>query len=242
MRMNSNRWHERDGGARLTHDRALIVERYPGLSYRIHAVSKRILLEGHLILRGDSGVPERIEIRIEFSDQYPFQEPTIIEVGKRFPHIVDRHFHANGACCLWLPPKSRWKGHEPDGLLSFLDEAVLFFDRQLICDVVGYFPGPQWGQGYEGYIEYVQEQLGNDRVFVALVPVFTTDLNPGRNDLCPCGKSRKYKHCHLPTVESIRREVGPEMLRAAFRDFVRRALAKGNYAYNKSERSEQIFY
>lgn len=224
--MKSSRWYELKDGARLTHDRALIAERYPGLSYRIHAVSKRVFLEGNLILRGDAGVPERIEIRIEFPDHYPREEPTVSEVGERFPHILDRHFHPNGACCLWLPPKSCWKGHDPDGLLSFLDEVVLFFDRQLICDVVGYFPGPQWAHGYAGYIEYVQEHLRDHRLFVALVPVFTNDLNPGRNDVCPCGSGRKFKHCHLDTVETIRLEVGSERLQAAFRDFVASQLAK----------------
>jgi hypothetical protein len=35
--------------------------------------------------------------------------------------------------------------------------------------------------------------LQGDRIFS---PLQTTGMNPRRNDPCPCGSGKKFKHCH----------------------------------------------
>jgi len=37
--------------------------------------------------------------------------------------------------------------------------------------------------------------------------------NVGRNDPCPCGSGKKFKHCHYAEVQKQRRTVAPEAVR-----------------------------
>ncbi len=219
MRLMRNSWYERDGGARLTQDRAGISEMFSGLSYRVDEVAERVFLDGTITLVAECGVPTSIAVRVEFPSDYPQGEPRIFEVGGLFPHVSDRHFFADGQCCLWLPPESRWNAEDPDGLCSFLAEAAVFLDQQLVYEAEGRgeWPGAQRSHGDEGYLEFVQETLGGDRHLLAVFAPVLLDHKTGHvqsNDPCPCGSRRKYKRCHKPCVEDIKRRMGSGTLQA----------------------------
>lgn len=208
-------WHERDGGVRLAHDRALVGEHYPGLLYRVDDYSGRASLAGTITLRTESGVPIRIATRVEFPDNYPGNEPVVYETAGRFPRDPDRHMLPEGRCCLWLRPESKWNPKDPDSLIHFLDETVLFFERQLIHELYpdAPWPGGERGHGLLGYAEYVSEVLGSDGLLSALTPVLSGAVGVGRNAACPCGSGAKYKRCCLPRIEEVRRRVGATVLR-----------------------------
>ncbi len=208
-------WYERDGGVRLAHDKALVREHYPGLDHHVDDFARRVWLEGAITLRTESGIPTRIGARVEFPDNYPRQEPRVLETTGLFPREPDRHLLPDGRCCLWLGPESKWDPNDSDCLLHFLDETALFFERQLIHDLDpdAPWPGGERGHGELGYAEYVLELLGNDeRLLSALAPVLAGDFKVGRNAPCPCGSGRKYKKCCLNRVEDIRRRVSSVML------------------------------
>lgn len=211
-------WHERDGGARLAHDEALVREHYPGLRHRVDDYTSRARLEGTMTLRTESGVPTRFRVRVEFPDGYPNREPRIYETAGRFPRAPDRHMLPDGLCCLWLRPESKWDPEDRDSLLHFLDEAILFFERQLIYEM---YPDEPWpggarGHGLLGYRDYVLELLGEDEELLsALAPILAGGSRVGRNDRCLCGSGTKYKKCCLPQVEEIERRVGATILRHA---------------------------
>src|SRR5688572_9544385 len=115
-------WYERDGGARLAQDRTVVAARYPSLNFRIDEEREQGSLEGELILRSESGVPVCIAVRVEFPSDYPVAEPLVFDADDQFPHTRERHFLECEACCLWLPPLSRWDSQDPLGLGAFLDE------------------------------------------------------------------------------------------------------------------------
>lgn len=218
-------WYEREGGARLARDRALVAARYPCLTHRIDAAARLVFLEGAITLIGECGVRSPISTRIEFADDYPAREPRAYDAAGRFPHDADHHFYSNGRCCLWLPPESRWDPFDPDALPIFLDEVAIFFDRQLVHEVTGdgSWPGGQRAHGYRGYLEFVADLLGGDRHLLAvLVPILANASGISRNSSCPCGSGRKYKRCHLATVEDIQRRVGPAEVRKIFRGALER--------------------
>lgn len=215
-------WYERsDGAARLAHDRALVCASYPTLSQRIDEEARRVHLEGTLVFRAECGIPTEVEVRVDFPLDYPSREPRAYDSAARFPHTMDRHFSTeDGCCCLWLPPKSLWDPFSRDALLPFLDEVVVFFDRQLVYDACGQveWPGGQYGHGAAGYRAWVLEEFGGSADAVAAcVPVFDGTLDVGRNDRCPCGIGRKFKHCHGPAVERVRSEIDSAMLTNLFR-------------------------
>lgn len=171
-----------------------------------------------MTLRTASGVPTKFRVRVEFPAGYPNREPRIYETAGRFPRDPDRHMLPDGLCCLWLRPESKWDAKDPDCLLRFLDEAILFFERQLIQEMYPDepWPGGERGHGEHGYEEYVLELLGDDEGRLsALAPVLAGATRVGRNDACPCRSGRKYKKCCLGRVEEIRRCVGPAMVASA---------------------------
>lgn len=215
-------WYERvAGAARLSHDRALIAEHYSTLSHRVDETAGRVHLEGPLIYVAECGIPTEVQLRVDFPFDYPAGEPLAFDAADRFlPHDADRHFSTrDGCCCLWLPPKSRWDPNDPDALRTFLDEVVVFFDRQLVYDAGGRveWPGGQHGHGDPGYMEWVVEEFGGDSAAVsAFGPIFRGAVSIGRNDPCPCGKGVKYKRCHGTVVERVRSGIGLTRLRRLF--------------------------
>jgi len=201
----------------MVQDRAGIAEMFPGLSYRVDEAAGRVFLDGIITLVAECGVPTSIVVRVEFPSDYPQAEPRIFEVAGHFPHMSDRHFFADGQCCLWLPPESRWKPDDPNGLCRFLEEAAVFFDQQLVYEAEekSIWPGEQRSHGDEGYLEFVQETLGGDRQLLAVFAPILLGLKTGHiqsNDPCPCGSRRKYKRCHKQRVEEVRRRMGSEYL------------------------------
>ena len=215
------RWYEKGSGpARLAHDKIIVEREYPALTFQTEEDTLDLYLEGVLVYESKSGIRDEITTRVVFPPFYPDQEPRAYDIANRFPHTLERHFYEDsyreGRCCLWLPPKSKWSVHDPEALLKFLDELVMFFERQLIFDATGKWPGPQYEHGYDGYKQWAQELLGADERLLALVtPLLLSSSKISRNEICPCGSNTKYKKCHLQTVDQIRREVPTEILTKA---------------------------
>ena len=219
-------WYERDDGARLAFDRRLVAEHYPELSFRVDHETRRVELEGLIRLVADCGIATPIGVRLIFPDDYPEAEPRAFDAGDRFPHDADHHFFADGQCCLWLDLDSEWDKDDPDGLLRFLDQLSLFFDRQLTYEATGIWPGGERPHGWDSAtVDLVLDLLdGDGQLLDALTPAFANRSPTGRNSSCPCGSTRKYKRCHLETVELMSRRVGVDRLRRAFQRRVSRSL------------------
>jgi hypothetical protein len=209
MRVRPKPWFERHNGRELLGERAIVEEHYPDLAFQVNPELGLMCLVGSIVLQADCGVPTRISVRILFPRDYPDLEPAAYDAAGRFPVSDDRHIVAGGRFCLWLPPCSRWDKSDPNRLLRFLDEVSVFLERQLIYDVTGVWPGPQYKHHAEGYEEFMLSVLGgrNDH-FRALIPVILGQQHPGRNGLCPCGSNRKYKRCHAQAVEEIVLRIG----------------------------------
>lgn len=209
-------WFARDDGKRLAGDRELVRRHYPQLMYEIGEQAP-VRLRGPLLLTSDSGITTRVAVRIDFPDRYPECEPIAYYDENRFAVDLDRHLLLHGRCCLWLPPRSRWKPGDPQALLKFLDEVALFFDRQLTFESTGRqrWPGGEYPHGHAGYIEFLKEILAVDRSKLnALAPALLNQACPERNRPCPCGSGRKFKRCHALGIWEVQRTVHPELMMA----------------------------
>jgi hypothetical protein len=219
-------WYERDGGLRLAQDQAALRAKHSQFSFDVDPETQRICMKGSLDYQLACGVPTKVGVRVEFPADYPSREPRAYDGDDKFLHEADRHFHPDGRCCLWLRPESEWDVNSPDALAHYLDQVVVFFDRQLICEALPAYDASQWpggarGHGVTGYLEYVEDVFGGDEgLMEVLLPVVVGKQRIGRNHICPCGGSLKYKRCHLSHVEKIRRS-----LTLAERDGMRNSLA-----------------
>jgi len=176
-------------------------------------------LEGALIYHAECGIPAEVKVRLDFPFNYPQGEPHAFDAAGRFQHTEDRHFSTHdGCCCLWLPPKSRWDSMNSDALVPFLDEVVVFFDRQLVFDAGGQvsWPGGEYGHRGNGYREWLREELGSEKLITLLLPVLKGAQKVGRNDLCLCGSQLKFKRCHESNIDKIKRHITVELLKRLF--------------------------
>jgi hypothetical protein len=214
-------WYEKgDGPARFAREKILLAA-YPTLEYVAEEETGTLRLEGSFAYDSQSGIRDEIKVLVVFPLDYPNHEPRAYDSDNHFPHTLERHFYddgyANGRCCLWLPPKSKWNASNPESIRVFLDEVAIFFERQLIFDATGTWPGAEYDHGSNGYLEWMKEVLANNE---RLVEIFSSVLGGsvkvGRNEICPCGSGRKYKRCHLPKIEEIRRGVPLPILQRIF--------------------------
>lgn len=204
--------------ARLEHDRAILRDRYPGLAFSSSLRTRRLELTGALrLIEEATGQPTDLQIRLVFPLDYPSHEPTVYEVGGRFPRIADRHVNeTNGSLCLWLEPLSRWNVSDPNTLLVLLDRVSVFCEDQLTYEVAGRFPHGEWAHGDAGYAEYVFEALGHDSTIMdALAARPDPCALPARNDPCLCASGVKFKKCHMTSLQAAFHGLGSGHFRTA---------------------------
>ena len=194
-------WFVRDQGARLNQDRALLSKsEFSELMLDVRG--REVVLTGFLpIVSGSSGITHRIAAEVRFSDAYPLEEPAAYDIATRFKAIsgktlADRHLGINGWCCLWLQSRSEWKPDDPDSLVYFIRQLAAFFERQLICDVVKRWPGPEYAHGYAGYVQDIRETLGEARIVACYERLLRGTAKPRRREECPCGRGESYVLCH----------------------------------------------
>ncbi len=216
-------WYERNS-TRLSADRAIVAELYPSLKFGVNDESASASVEGDIVIRAECGISTEIATLVRFPWDYPGSEPVAYDAQRRFqplPYrdLKERHIGADdGKCCLWLPPRSPWVPNDPSGLGHFLDQLVIFFERQLIYDVTGKWPGPAYAHERDGYLEFIREQLGDEiGHFDRLLTVITLHSRVGPNEACPCESGIKFKKCHLRLIEKIQGQIGVGKIRALFR-------------------------
>ena len=89
-------------------------------------------------------------------------------------------------CVLYNPLAGNGKGEEDARLLEvILQEDLLFYDMTRITNYAAFLSGMEPGDyliiaGGDGTLKNTGKRV---------------DKKVGRNDPCPCGSGRKYKHC-----------------------------------------------
>lgn len=223
MASTNKPWYERRSvAARLAEDRNWVGREYPGLSFLIDEERESITLDGTITIKEECGVPTQIATKVLFPRSYPDNEPIAYDSGDRFPHVAVRHFYKDGGCCLWLPPETLWRADDPLALHGFLDELSVFFHQQLVFEATGcvIWPGQERGHNVDGYIEFVDEQLGADASLIPVLAPLFAGRHVGRNEPCPCFRGRKYKLCHQDMVEVITRRIGVLRTRELFQGWI----------------------
>jgi len=145
---------------------------------------------------------------VRFPEAYPLEEPAAYDIGTRFKALpgktlTDRHLGINGWCCLWLQSRSEWKPDDPDALVHFLRKLTAFFERQLICDVVNRWPGPEYAHGYAGYVQDIRETLGDAGIVACYECLLRGTAKPRRREACPCGQGENYVLCHKSVFDQL---------------------------------------
>lgn len=214
---------------RLGADGELVRTQYPGLSLvRNNGTAEFV---GSITIGSESGIKTPIQTRIVAPHGYPDEEPTAFDVAERFPRAPDAHMNPDGSCCLWLGWDSGWDGRQPDAILTFIDQLVVFLHKQLLYEATGRkrWPGDARGHAQDGYKEYVAEVLS---IAPALLPGFLPLLaawsDADKYLLCPCGSRRKLQWCHAEAVEGLFRRVGRRIVQARVKSWLTDSTVSSN--------------
>jgi hypothetical protein len=205
-------WETPRGAERHALDRAIVAAEQPKLEWL--EVGTFLALAGRFLVRTQSGIPDEIAVMIAFPPDYPRNEPHIYDAEDRFlPHNGTRHMFTNGRCCLWLDVASPWEPKDPEGLRMFLDQAAVYFHRQLIFDInpAAGWPGPAWRHDDDAYLDHMLEDWGlKPATLVRLAPGFIGGL--GGKDPCPCGSGFQYRRCHQPRIDRFRAKANKALI------------------------------
>jgi len=217
--LKGRHWFDVDNGSRLAHDATLLAKL--GFDELTHEMRDgTVAIVGTIpLVTGASRVTHRIAIEIRFPPTYPREEPAAYDITHRFKAhdgkpLADRHLAEDGCCCLWLRSRSEWDPRDPDALAHFLRQVVVFFERQLIYDVLGRWAGPEYAHGNEGYAEDVRETLRDRNMIALFEAILRGGPKPPRRAPCPCGEGRQYVSCHKIVFDTLRRRLPLAFLNA----------------------------
>lgn len=196
---------------RIEADFERISQLEPGLHLHEQAGTLSIVGAIHITQEG-SGHIDKIEVEICFLPDYPKHEPKIRETAARFTPDGVRHINRDdGTFCLWIPEESKWRGKDPDSIITWFNEVVVFIHRQLTYEVLREWTGPQRRHGDDGRIDYLMETTACDEATARYAMQLASNgvASIQRLSACPCGSGMTWEKCHrraaILTMSHIRK-------------------------------------
>ena len=142
---------------------------------------------------------ESVTLRIVYPDKFPFrnQPPNAYLESHRdqWQNRGDSHIEDDWRLCLFVPCESGIDFTAPSSLNDFFAVIQTYMLKQriyqkrllksLVTGEVAKWPGEDRSHGMEGIKEAIEAMGGI-----------------GRNDPCPCGNGKKWKKCHMRTMQN----------------------------------------
>lgn len=190
-------WHE-SSPVRWESEQAIAAERLDDFEAGIDEAG-RAFFTGVFHLYSEHGhLYESVALRFIYPDTFPTrcQLPSMyLESHRdRWAKCGDAHIERDWKLCPFVPGESGIDFTSSDSLNDLFAVLCMYllkqciFQRRLaderLTGVRARWPGEERSHGIAGIREAVRERG-----------------KVGRNDPCPCGSGRKYKHCHMEKVE-----------------------------------------
>ena len=158
-------------------------------------VNQAAIIRGTFDVSSANGhVYESVDIRVEYPATFLFrnQPPAVFLESHRdlWENTSNSHIEKDWRLCLFVPGESGIDFVQSESLNQFFAVIQTFLFKQRIYQrrladpnltgEVAKWPGQDRSHGDSGILEAVRAKGG-----------------VGRNEPCPCGNGKKYKHCHL---------------------------------------------
>jgi hypothetical protein len=197
-----------EGRSRLARDRDVAALYVPKMAYG--PLVGKLFLSGEVgIVTEPSGIVRTVHTRIQFDERYPYISPeAFVRKGQFEPQDATRHFRGDRSCCLWfVRAEDGWDGSHSHAFEHFLQQLLVFFDRQLCYDAIGEFPGDVWAHDRPIAEIFVEDRLGNDAFLVDAFKTFRRGGRPFRVDACPCRSGNRFAECHEAEFVDMRQRL-----------------------------------
>lgn len=135
---------------------------------------------------------------------YPHCEVIVQETSQLIPREADWHISKEGFCCLDIDHKLIQQSKMGIHITTFMLEKVYpYFANQLFKLEHKQYAGSEYKHAFDGVAQYYKEDLDlkPQQAIYILEKMLTNGI--GRNDRCPCGSTKKYKHCHWKILEPL---------------------------------------
>lgn len=180
----------------------------------IHVEGSYLVFEQGVVAAPDGPITE-FNIKMEFPERYPRQEPKVFEVSGRIPRTPDRHINGGGDCCVTV--WEHWLATAPDhSVTSFLNGPLNeYFLGQLCVEQTGKWPFGERPHGLPGLEEAYADALGipNKREGLLYHLRLLSLSWPKGHWLCPCGSGKILRHCHRDDMLTMHRRIPPAAAR-----------------------------
>lgn len=168
-----------------------------------------VRVEGDIVLSEDEyGEFDRYSVSISFPKCYPNCFPKVVETNKKIPREDYRHVNPDGTLCLAVEPEERMLTKQGIKFKFFLDKVLIpHLSRETFRELNGSYADGEYDHGYAGIWQFYSKKLEtNDKqVILSELKQMTATKWPNRNSFCFCGSNKKFKRCHQPKWEELKK-------------------------------------
>jgi hypothetical protein len=100
-----------------------------------------------------------------------------------------------------------WDPGYPHAFEHFLQQLLVFFDRQLTYDAIGEFPGQVWAHDRPIAQVYLEDRMDGNETLIAAFKAFRRGGGPVYDQNCPCRSGQSFADCHLPDFADLRQRL-----------------------------------
>ncbi len=195
---------------RFIQDIPALLNRYKNLRVVQQQGKSLPILKGVIDIPDDNGTAVgNFLIELHCTPMYPKRFPKLFEVGGEIENTANWHKYPDGSCCITVEPDEIIKCYNDISLLEFMNKyGVPYFLNQIHKKQFGYYLNGEYSHGESAFSEFYSDLLGGslkkDWVIWALM-AFESFPMPELNDACACGSRNKFKDCHFPRIQALRK-------------------------------------
>jgi hypothetical protein len=184
-----------------------VVRKFPNLNIR-HKDGFP-LVKGIIDIQNDEKeIVRSFSIEIHYKKGFPYRFPKLFEVGGDIPNIADWHKYESSACCITVEADEILKCKNGITVLQFIERhAIPYFANQIHRILHGFYKNGEYAHNAKGTEQFYSELFSSTdhKKWIEYYEIVfkRKKAGCGRNDLCFCGSSKKYKQCHLKVFETL---------------------------------------
>ena len=163
-----------------------------------------IVIEGRFQLDSSKGFIDAYEVRVELTERFPNQEPTVFEIGGRIPVSNDRHVNPGGNCCITV--WESWLAEDVDHSFGgFINGPMReYFLNQFFFENTGKWRFGERAHGTPGLVEAYAEALDVQPNQEMVLRYLQSLAGKPKGHLpCPCGSGKILRKCHQTELHAL---------------------------------------
>lgn len=158
------------------------------------------------IVDGNGFKHDEYEVRIMIPSNFPKVMPLLFEIGGKIKPTPEFHINPDGSCCLTVPAKEAIILRNGLTIVDFIKKhAIPFLANHTYKQRFGEYAAGEYGHGINGVVEFYFEVFNSNNLRIVIDGLEASIFSkvPDRNSPCFCRSGKKYKKCHLNSLDTL---------------------------------------